>query len=211
MSRIDDLIAQHCPDGVEHRMLRDIAHYSPERVSADSLDESSFVGVDNLIADKGGKVPASYRPNSAMVTSYNEGDVLIGNIRPYLKKIWLADNAGGCSGDVLAVRLSSEFQDRVDSPFLYYVLSSDAFFTYNMQNAKGAKMPRGSKDAILKYRIPLPPLEVQREIVRVLDMFQSLEAELEAELEARRRQYAHYRDSLLDFTERGGGQVDDLG
>ena len=204
MSRIDDLIAEHCPDGVEHRMLGDIAHYSRERVSADSLDETSFVGVDNLIADKGGKVPASYSPNSAMVTSYNEGDVLIGNIRPYLKKIWLADSAGGCSGDVLAVRLSIEFQDRIDPPFLYYVLSSDAFFTYNMQNSKGAKMPRGSKEAILKYRIPVPPLQVQREIVRVFDLFQTLEAELEAELEARRRQYAHCRDSLLDFTERGG-------
>jgi len=204
MSRIDDLIRQHCPEGVDHRMLGEIAHYSRERVSADSLDESSFVGVDNLIADKGGKVPASYSPNSAMVTSYNEGDVLIGNIRPYLKKIWLADNAGGCSGDVLAVRRSVEFEDRIDPPFLYYVLSSDAFFSYNMQNAKGAKMPRGSKEAILKFRIPVPPLEVQREIVRVLDLFQSLEAELEAELEARRRQYAHYRDSLLDFTERGG-------
>jgi type I restriction enzyme S subunit len=204
MSRIDDLIRQHCPEGVDHRMLGEIAHYSRERVSADSLDESSFVGVDNLIADKGGKIPASYSPNSAMVTSYNEGDVLIGNIRPYLKKIWLADNAGGCSGDVLAVRRSVEFEDRIDPPFLYYVLSSDAFFSYNMQNAKGAKMPRGSKEAILKFRIPVPPLEVQWEIVRVLDLFQSLEAELEAELEARRRQYAHYRDSLLDFTERGG-------
>ena len=46
---------------------------------------------------------------------------------------------------------------------------------------------------------PVPPLDVQGEIVRVLDLFQSLEAELEAELEARRRQYAHYRDSLLAF------------
>jgi len=200
MSRIDDLIRQYCPEGVDHRMLGEIAHYSRERVSADSLDESIFVGVDNLIADKGGKVPASYSPNSAMVTSYNEGDVLIGNIRPYLKKIWLADKAGGCSGDVLAVRRSAEFEDRIDPPFLYYVLSSDAFFSYNMQNAKGAKMPRGSKEAILKFRIPVPPLEVQREIVRVLDLFQSLEAELEAELEARRRQYAHYRDSLVQFT-----------
>jgi type I restriction enzyme S subunit len=58
-------------------------------------------------------------------------------------------------------------------------------------------MPRGNKEAILRYQIQVPPVEVQREIVRVLDLFQSLEAELEAELEARRTQYAHYRDSLL--------------
>jgi len=60
-------------------------------------------------------------------------------------------------------------------------------------------MPRGSKEAILRYRIPLPPLEVQREIVKVLDTFTQLEAELEAELEARRRQYQYYRDALLGF------------
>lgn len=85
--------------------------------------------------------------------------------------------------------------------FLYRLLASDVFFSYNMQHAKGAKMPRGSKDAILKYRIPIPPIEVQREIVSVLDTFTKLEAELEAELEARRRQYQYYRDALLNFNE----------
>ena len=63
-------------------------------------------------------------------------------------------------------------------------------------------MPRGSKEAILKYRIPVPPLVVQREIVKVLDTFTQLEAELEAELEARRRQYQYYREALLTFGER---------
>lgn len=59
-------------------------------------------------------------------------------------------------------------------------------------------MPRGDKRAIMDFRIPVPPMEVQEEIVRVLDSF----AELEAELEARKRQYAHYRDRLLTFEER---------
>jgi type I restriction enzyme, S subunit len=81
--------------------------------------------------------------------------------------------------------------------FLYRLLASDDFFAYNMQHAKGAKMPRGSKEAILRYRIPIPPIEVQREIVKVLDTF----TQLEAELEARRQQYAHYRDRLLTFKE----------
>ena len=80
-------------------------------------------------------------------------------------------------------------------------------------------MPRGSKEAILRYRIPIPPLEIQREIVKVLDTFTKLEAkleaELEAELEARRRQYQYYRDALLSFDERMSGaskhKVDDHG
>jgi len=199
VSRLDDLIRQYCADGVEFRALGEIAHYSDTRVSSDLLDNDTFVGVDNLLADKQGRTTATYRPNTATLTGFAPGDVLLGNIRPYLKKVWLADRAGGCSGDVLAIRRAQEYEDDVLPKFLYYVLSSERFFAYNNQNAKGAKMPRGSKDAILRYKFQVPALEVQREIVRVLDLFQSLEAELEAELEARRQQYDHYRDSLLAF------------
>lgn len=199
MSRIDELIAELCPNGVEYKRLGDIATYSDTRVAADALNPESFVGVDNLLSNKAGKGTAGYRPNTALLTEYRTGDVLIGNIRPYLKKIWLAASDGGCSGDVLAIRLRPERARAVDSRFLYQVLGSDKFFAYNTQHAKGAKMPRGDKAAILRFDVPVPPLEVQREVVRVLELFQSLEAELEAELEARRRQYAHYRDSLLDF------------
>jgi type I restriction enzyme S subunit len=199
VSRIDELIAELAPEGVRHVSLSEVAEYSPTRVDAADLDETSFVGVDNLVSDKGGRVDASYPPNTARLTAYEPGDILLGNIRPYLKKVWLATNAGGCSGDVLAVRIVREHRESLDPAFLYYLLSSDSFFAYNMQHAKGAKMPRGNKSAILNYRIPVPPLEVQREIVRVLDQFTQLEAELEAELEARRRQYEHYRRTALTF------------
>jgi type I restriction enzyme S subunit len=134
-----------------------------------------------------------------------EGDILIGNIRPYLKKIWIATSAGGCSGDVLAVRITDEQRTRLKPEFLYRLLSSDAFFDYNMQHARGAKMPRGSKAMILKYRIPVPPMEVQRDIVKVLDTFTKLQAELQAELQARQRQYQYYRDGLLSFDKRTCG------
>lgn len=193
MSRIDELLEELAPAGVRHVQLSDVAKYSDTRVDAVELDETSFVGVDNLVAGKGGRVDATYLPNTARLTAYEPGDILLGNIRPYLKKVWLATYSGGCSGDVLAVRLKPATKETLASEFLYYLLSSDGFFAYNMQHAKGAKMPRGNKAAILNYRIPVPPLEVQREIVRVLDQF----GQLEAELEARRRQYGHYRDQLL--------------
>lgn len=199
MSKIMTLIERHCPDGVEHKLLGDVAGYSETRIDAKELDETNFVGVDNLLPNAGGKTNASYPPNTARLTAYQVGDVLLGNIRPYLKKVWFADNDGGCSGDVLAVRISKEYQERLLPRLLYYQLSSDKFFAYSMQYAKGAKMPRGSKEDILRYRIPLPPLEIQREIVKVLDSFTALKAELEAELEARRRQYSYYRDALLAF------------
>lgn len=214
MSQIDDLIADLAPQGVSHVSLREKAAYSDTRVDASDLDETNFVGVDNLVANKGGKVAASYLPNTERLTAFEAGDVLLGNIRPYLKKVWLATNSGGCSGDVLAVRVNDRNRHELDPEFLYYLLSSDDFFAHNMQHAKGAKMPRGSKDAILSYRIPVPPLKVQREIVRILNTFTELEAkleaELEAELEARRRQYEHYRELLLDAPKAPRTQLGDL-
>ena len=195
---------------VEWKALREIAEYSSTRIDAAELDASSFVGVDNLLADKGGRVDASYLPNTARLTAYEVGDILLGNIRPYLKKVWKATNLGGCSGDVLAVRILDKFKQTIDSHFLYYILSSDEFFSYNMQHAKGAKMPRGNKAAILNYQIPIPcpdnpkkSLEIQTEIVRILDKFDaltnSLTEGLPHEIELRRKQYEYYRDLLLSF------------
>ncbi|MFT8857179.1 restriction endonuclease subunit S [Bifidobacterium aquikefiri] len=201
MSRIEELLKEFCSNGVRHYEMCDIAEYSQTRIDAAELDEASFVGVDNLLPNKGGRTDANYSPNTSRLTAFSAGDLLIGNIRPYLKKIWLANRNGGCSGDVLAIHLREQYQDQLEPRFLYYLLSSDNFFAYDMQHAKGAKMPRGDKDAIMKFRVPVPPLPVQKEIVRILDSFISLEAELEAELEARKRQYEHYRNGLFKAAE----------
>ncbi|EGS2997163.1 restriction endonuclease subunit S [Escherichia coli] len=193
---------------VEWKAVGDIAGYSTTKVDADKLDATSFVGVDNLLADKGGRIDATYQPNTARLTAYEPGDILLGNIRPYLKKVWMAENNGGCSGDVLAIRILADCKKIISPEYLYYALSSDSFFSYSMQHAKGAKMPRGSKDAILNYQIPIPcpsapekSLAIQSEIVRILDKFTALTAELTAELDMRKKQYNYYRDQLLSFKE----------
>ncbi|EFH2914533.1 restriction endonuclease subunit S [Escherichia coli] len=195
---------------VEWKAVGDIAGYSTTKVDADKLDATSFVGVDNLLADKGGRIDATYQPNTARLTAYEPGDILLGNIRPYLKKVWMAENNGGCSGDVLAIRILADCKKIISPEYLYYALSSDSFFSYSMQHAKGAKMPRGSKDAILNYQIPIPcpsapekSLAIQSEIVRILDKFTALTAELTAELTLRKKQYNYYRDKLLSFEEGG--------
>jgi len=157
MSRIDDLITQFCPDGVDFHELGEVAGYSDTRVVAATVDEETFVGVDNLLPNQAGRTYSTYVPTTGNLTAYQQGDILIGNIRPYLKKIWLATNVGGCSGDVLAVRINETYKSILMPEFLYRILSSEAFFAFNMQHAKGAKMPRGSKAMILKYRIPVPP------------------------------------------------------
>jgi type I restriction enzyme S subunit len=195
MSKLDELIQELCPDGVEYKTLEEVAHYAKERIPASGVDENTYVGVENLLQNKKGKTVANAIPTKGSVIAYNEGDILIGNIRPYLRKVWLADCNGGTNGDVLTVQLNEI--GKLEPCFLYYVLSSEAFFQYDIQNSKGAKMPRGSKDAVMKYPVPVPPLEVQREIVHILDYFTLLTAELTAELTARKKQYEYYRNELL--------------
>jgi type I restriction enzyme S subunit len=199
MNRIEALIEQLCPEGVEWKTLGEVAFYPKNRISSNLVSETNYVGVDNLLQNKQGKTVSSYVPTTGTLIEFKENDVLIGNIRPYLKKIWLSNLNGGTNGDVLVLRLNEFFQNYYHPKFLYYQLASDHFFDYDMQFAKGAKMPRGDKDAILRYPIPIPPLPIQNEIVKILDLFTQLEAELEAELEARKTQYAYYRDALLNF------------
>ena len=195
MSKLDELIRELCPDGVQVFRLEEIAHYAKTRIDCKTIDEDNYVGVENLLQNKAGKTKATSVPTTGMVIAYQKNDILIGNIRPYLRKVWLADCEGGTNGDVLTVQI--EDTEKVLPQFLYYVLSSEKFFLYDIQNSKGAKMPRGSKDAVMKFEVPLPPLEIQREIVRILDNFTNLTAELTAELTARKAQYSYYRDKLL--------------
>ena len=188
---------------VEWKALGEIAEYSKSRISSDQLNKSNYVGVDNLLQHRGGKIDSNYVPSSGNLTEYREGDILIGNIRPYLRKIWLADRTGGTNADVLVVHTTD---DILNSCYLFQVLTDEKFFNYNIKHSKGAKMPRGSKPKILQYPVPIPcpddpekSLAIQREIVRRLDAFTELTTELSAELSARKKQYNHYRDQLLTF------------
>ena len=188
---------------VEWKPLTAIAEYSGKRISSQALNQTNYVGVDNLIQNRGGRMDSSYVPTSGNLTQFQQGDILIGNIRPYLRKIWLAERTGGTNGDVLVVHPTDEV---VDPRYLHQVLTDEKFFHYNISHSKGAKMPRGSKPHILRYPVPIPcpdnpekSLAIQGEIVRILDSFTELTAELTAELEARKKQYNHYRDQLLTF------------
>ena len=195
---------------VEWKPLGEVAEYSKNRICSDKLNEHNYVGVDNLLQNREGKKLSGYVPSEGKMTEYIVNDILIGNIRPYSKKIWQADCTGGTNGDVLVIRVTDE---KVNPKYLYQVLADDKFFAFNMKHAKGAKMPRGSKTAIMQYKIPIPPLETQQKIVKILDEFTELEAMLETALEAelalRKRQYQYYRDFLLDFDNQIVGGIAD--
>ncbi len=193
MSKIQYLIDELCPDGVEFKALGEIAEYSTRKIASSDINDEQFIGVENLKPNFSGFVSGTKPEKESSLNLFREGDILLGNIRPYLKKMIKADFLGGASPDVLVISIVEDFRAHLDSRYLYWVLSSSDFVTYNSNNARGGKMPRGDKKMILKYRVPVPPLKVQEEIVRILDSFTLLEAELEA----RRKQYAHYRDSLL--------------
>lgn len=183
-------------------MLKEIAEYSKDKINAEELNEDNYVGVDNLLPNKQGKKKSNHIPQVGNLTKYHINDILIGNIRPYLKKIWYANNKGGTNGDVLVIHITNE---RVNPQYLYYILSSDKFFNYDTSNSKGAKMPRGNKDAVMKYKFFLPTMEEQNKIVNILDKFEKLcndiSEGLPAEIEARQKQYEYYRDKLLTFKE----------
>lgn len=185
--------------------LKHIAAYSSNRIKAALVNKNTYVGVDNLLPDKRGKTESSYVPNSGTLTKYLPGDILIGNIRPYLRKIWLATNTGGASGDVLTIRIKKESKEVISPQFLYHILSSEDFFIFNIRFSRGAKMPRGNKKAIMNYFVPIPPLDEQKRIVSILDKFDTLVNDtsigIPAEIEARQKQYEYYRGKLLDFKE----------
>jgi type I restriction enzyme S subunit len=185
---------------VEWKTLGEIAQYSKTRISFEQLDETNYVGVDNLLQNRAGKTSSNHVPTLGKLTEFRLNDILIGNIRPYLKKIWQSDCVGGTSGDVLAIRC---IHSSINPSYLYHVLADDKFFEYNMQHAKGAKMPRGSKEDIMKYPIPIPDQAEQARIINILDKFDaltnSISEGLPREIALRQQQYEYYRDLLFSF------------
>lgn len=135
---------------VKNIKLNNAVTYSDQRIECSKLSPSNYIGTDNLLQNKLGKVEALYTPVIGKTTRFNEGDILIGNIRPYLKKIWYASCIGGSSADVLTLHVKKNF----DSKFIYYAVLRDDFFNHVMNGSKGTKMPRGDKDQILDFLIP---------------------------------------------------------
>ena len=168
-------------EGWDYKKLGDVAFYPTKRISSEMVNENNYVGVDNLIKDRGGKVVANFFPTEGNVIEYLKGDVLLGNIRPYLKKIWLSDTKGGASGDVLIIRANDT--KHLYPNYLYWALSSDQFFEYDNLHCKGAKMPRGNKIDIMQYLLPIPTIEEQQQIVSELDLLSGVIEKQKAQLE----------------------------
>ena len=130
--------------------LKDIANYVTEKIGSDKITIENYVTTDCILPDKQGRTTATnLPPQRCTLTKFQKGDVLVANIRPYLKKIWCANCDGGASADVLVFRAKNGHTDK----YLYAVLMQDAFYDWTMKGPKGSRMPRGDKNQIMDFPI----------------------------------------------------------
>lgn len=144
--------------------LSDICNLISSKTSMTNASLENYVSTENMVPNFGGLVKAEKLPSGTMVNAFLTEDVLFSNIRTYFKKVWSAQFEGTVSADVLVFRA----KQICDPKFLYYTLCEPDFTEYTVLTSRGAKMPRGDKEAILSYKLGLPPLPEQEAIASVL-------------------------------------------
>lgn len=214
MSSVADLIADLCPNGVEFKTLGEAGtflrgnglqksdltgsgvpaiHYGQVHTFYGTYASQTISFVDPHFASKLRKA----HPGDLVIAATSEDDEAAGKA-----VAWVGDVDVAVSGDAYIYRHSLE------PKYVSYFFQSRQFHDQKRRGLTGTKVRRISGDSLGKIKIPVPPLAVQREIVRILDNFSELEAQLavalEAERAARKKQYALYRDQLLTFPEQGG-------
>lgn len=204
MSRINELIQQFCPDGVEYLQLGDVAEYR----------RGSFPQPYGNIEWYGGDGALPF----VQVADVAENMTLVKNTKQKISKLAQSKSVFVPKGTVIvtlqgsigrvAITQYDSYVDRTLAIFeKYKIRINKKYFAYQLEKkfeiekefARGSTLKTITKEEFTKFLIPLPPLPIQEEIVNILDKFTLLEAELEAELEARKKQYEHYRDRLLSF------------
>nr|WP_296534103.1 restriction endonuclease subunit S [uncultured Actinomyces sp.] len=205
MSRLAELIKELCPDGVEYRPLGEIGSF----VRGGGLQKTDFVELGKPCVHYGQihtrfgvfteeAVASVSDAQYDRLKRADHGDLLIATTSEDDEAVgkataWLGLGEVAISGDMFYFRHS------LDPKYVSYFFASSLFQEQKRPYLTGAKVRRISDKGLSRVRIPVPPLEVQREIARILDQFTTLESELESELEARRAQYEHYRNDLLSY------------
>lgn len=150
--------------------LNTIAPFATKSIKYSDIKSETYITTDNMLQNKLGVLPFKGVANISSITEYKPEDILISNIRPYLKKIWFANKEGGCSKDVLVLR--SADASKYLPKYIFYMLRRDVFFDYVMEGKKGVKMPRGNKEDIKKYKIPMPHIDEQKRIVSQIEVLE---------------------------------------
>ena len=149
------------------KKLGEVCEEVKDRTSSIGVVLSAYITTDNMLKDCAGVCEAeNLPPKVTNLVKFRKGDVLLSNIRPYLKKVWLADRDGGASSDVIVFRACSK---EIHPRYIWQALARDEFFNYSMLNVSGTKMPRGKREWIKQFEIPIPPLPEQKRIVAKID------------------------------------------
>ncbi len=179
--------------------LKDAVDYAEDRMDIDSVTLENFVTTDNLLQNKLGLTTAvNLPPQDGSIPSFSSDNILVANIRPYLKKIWFSDRNGGCSADVLVFKVRNKY----DPKFVYYGMYRDDFFHHMMRGSKGTKMPRGDKNQIMEFTLPDLGKHTQKKIAAVLsalDVKIELNNRINDELEAMAKILYDYWFVQFDF------------
>ncbi len=187
MNKIEELINQLCPEGVEHRKLKKIANsITTGKLNANAQIENGiypFFTCDSIPF----RINTFAFDTEAIIVSGNGSQV--GHVNYY-------------KGKFNAYQRTYVISDFIDVNVQYILHYLKAYLReYIFINSKRGSVPYITMPIIENFKIPIPPLPIQEEIVAILDKFTQLEAELEAELEARKTQYEYYREKLLTFPE----------
>ena len=185
MSKISDLIAKLCPNGVEYKKLGDVADIcrGVRVVRKELLETGKYEVFQNSLKPLGRYDRFNVKGKTAFVI----GAGAAGEIGYSENDFWAADDCYYIDGG-----------EKLMGRYAYYCLTSRQ--DWLASKVRKASIPRLARDFVKALVIPVPPVKIQREVVEVLDKFALLTAELTAELEKRKRQYEHYRDKLLKFT-----------
>lgn len=146
---------------LQYEPLKNVAPIVSDKIDFSTIISSEYITTDNILQNFEGVEPYKGSPIQGKVNRYQKGDILMSNIRPYLKKIWISNRNGGCSSDVLVFRPSTN----IAPSYVGCVLQRQAFVNFVMADIKGLKMPRGNKSNIERYLIPIPSLKIQKTII----------------------------------------------
>lgn len=181
MSKLEKLIQQYCPDGVEYKALGEVTIMKRGTSATKGIMQEG-----NIPVISGGRQPAFYcnasNRTGEVITVAGSG-AGAGYVQYWNEPIFVCD------------AFSIQGNETLNTKYVYYVLTSIQEKIYSTK--KGGGVPHVHISSIDKFEIPVPPLPVQEEIVRILDAFTELQAELQAELQKRKQQYNFYRDNLL--------------
>lgn len=193
MNRVEELIQQLCPNGVEWKNLGEVCErYNGTQITAGKMMEINhpngniriFAGGKTVVNAKLEDIPNPNIINKPSVLVQSRGVI---DFIFYEKPFTFKNELWAYSSD-----------NKITTKFLYYILKNNVEYFRELAKGMGA-LPQISIKVTEKFKIPIPPLPIQQEIVRILDTFTELTANLQTELDARKKQYAYYRDCLLNF------------